>query len=740
MNNQQQNTQALNSAQQATQQTGIQFNTFIGRAQAASVASVAPPIALPQRQIPPTLLRGRTEVLHLVEKHLTPPVPETTVQSTPVAILHGIGGIGKTTLALELAHRKAAQGVQVWWLNGSSPALLTAALHALAFAAGATDTEFDRAHPADVLWNNLNTYDGSWLVVFDNVDDPNILAADSGFLSQGTGWLRPPSSRGAILVTSRDGRKDLWPSWAAMIPVKSLTPDDGAQVLLDLAPGCGPREDARALAVALGGVPLALELAGKYLASAATDPFPPPNAVTSFADYRSSFEQRLTSLPLDEDPAHSGHNRRVLSTTWEISLDLLTDQGHTAARPLLRLLACSAAAPLPYRPLLNLEILRQSPFFTGLSHAKLSGALRALAGLGLISLDVADNAANEWGYAVTLHPLVRTVTRANLKRAGIFEEFLDLFLSLLEAVSADLDPENTHHWPCWELITEHTLEALSSAAHSTEPKRERVARALRPAVQAAWYQYMAGRYTRSVNDLSTIYAAARTVLSPEDPMTLHVRNRRARAMRENGQSAQAEEEFREIRETARRVLGENHPETLNISINLARTIRERGDIAQAQAEFADLCQRARKVLGDNHPDTLAATYNLARTLRDQRRFSEAGTLYREALAARRTIFPETDLTTLDLRYELAETLREQGEFSAAQQEYRNVLAVTSRVYGDQHPNTLIIRHGLARVLLAAGQETEARNELTEVWQGRQEVLGADHPLTQETERELQPLR
>src|SRR5690606_35007990 len=159
-----------------------------------------PPVALPQRQIPPTLLRGRTEVLHLVEKHLTPPVPETTGQSTPVAILHGIGGIGKTTLALELAHPKAAQGVQVWWLNGSSPALLTAALHALAFAAGATDTEFDRAHPADVLWNNLNTYDGSWLVVFDNVDDPNILAADSGFLSQGTGWLRPPSSRGAILV------------------------------------------------------------------------------------------------------------------------------------------------------------------------------------------------------------------------------------------------------------------------------------------------------------------------------------------------------------------------------------------------------------------------------------------------------------------------------------------------------------------------------------------------------------
>lgn len=444
----QQVAQALNSAQQAAQHSGVQVNTFIGALQAKSVASAAPPIALPQRRIPPDFLRGRTETLRLAEEQLVR-AREAEAQATSTVVLHGIGGVGKTTLALELAHRAAGRGTRVWWLNGSSTTVLTAALHALAFAAGAADTEFDHAHPADVLWNNLDSYGGPWLVVLDNVDDPDVLSVDGGTLTAGTGWLRPTGQQGSVLVTSRDGRRNRWPSWTTMLPVESLTPDDGAQVLLDLAPEGGTHGDARALAAALGGVPLALELAGRYLASAATDPFPPPDAITSFTDYRAFFEQRLTALPLDEAPPSGDRDRRVLSTTWEISLDLLTAQGHEFARPLLRLLACSAATPLPYRPFLDLRILGRHELFAGVSHGRLGGSLRALAGLGLIAFETADGAEAEWGRTVTLHPLVRAVTRGNLKHSGMFENCRDLFVDLLEAASTGLDPEDTRDWPRW---------------------------------------------------------------------------------------------------------------------------------------------------------------------------------------------------------------------------------------------------------------------------------------------------
>ncbi|HLU98525.1 MAG TPA: hypothetical protein VKZ89_16965, partial [Thermobifida alba] len=132
----QQVAQALNSAQQAAQHSGVQVNTFIGALQAKSVASAAPPIALPQRRIPPDFLRGRTETLRLAEEQLVR-AREAEAQATSTVVLHGIGGVGKTTLALELAHRAAGRGTRVWWLNGSSTTVLTAALHALAFAAGA---------------------------------------------------------------------------------------------------------------------------------------------------------------------------------------------------------------------------------------------------------------------------------------------------------------------------------------------------------------------------------------------------------------------------------------------------------------------------------------------------------------------------------------------------------------------------------------------------------------------------
>src|SRR5690606_2212597 len=127
----------------------------------------------------------------------------------------------------------------------------------------------------------------------------------------------------------------------------------------------------------------------------------------------------------------------------------LTAQGHEFARPLLRLLACSAATPLPYRPFLDLRILGRHELFAGVSHGRLGGSLRALAGLGLIAFETADGAEAEWGRTVTLHPLVRAVTRGNLKHSGMFENCRDLFVDLLEAARTGLDPEDTRDWPRW---------------------------------------------------------------------------------------------------------------------------------------------------------------------------------------------------------------------------------------------------------------------------------------------------
>jgi len=126
--------------------------------------------------------------------------------------------------------------------------------------------------------------------------------------------------------------------------------------------------------IALGGAPGWNGAAPAWLE-------PPSGGALSFAAYQSSLDQRLVEPPMsDRGSDNTGENPRPLAKTWEMSLDLLTRQGYDLARPLLRLIACFAAAPLPYRRLIRPEILQQSPLFPNATPTRLSSCLRALAG------------------------------------------------------------------------------------------------------------------------------------------------------------------------------------------------------------------------------------------------------------------------------------------------------------------------------------------------------------------------
>ncbi len=423
--------------------------------EAQSFASSAPPIIVPQRRVSPDRVHGRQTLLRDIDTFLDDGDDVWHQRQAGVVVLHGIGGIGKTTVALEIAHRALARGVTTWWVPADNPDRMRAALYAVAFAAGAHDDDFDHAHPADVLWRCLNSLQRPWLLVVDNADDPAALGGEGRVLADGVGWLRPPTHpQATVVVTSRDGRVEKWASWVRLRHVPVLEPDSGAAMLLDLAPDAGQRDDARALAVSLGGLPLALELAGRYLASAATDPLPPSGSAVSFAAYQRSLDQRLVELPMSEHgPDNTGENRRALSTTWEMSVDLLTRQGHDLARPLLRLIACFAAAPLPYQHVIRPEILQQSPLFANATPVRLSSCLRALAGLGLIVVETTatpDGSPDTptgpaaWSSLLTMHPLVRAATRTNMRLSDEPATHARLVTDLLVAATDDLDPRQRH--------------------------------------------------------------------------------------------------------------------------------------------------------------------------------------------------------------------------------------------------------------------------------------------------------
>jgi hypothetical protein len=200
------------------------------------------PATQPVRLAPrPVFLVGRETLLADLHARLTgngAPWPRTSV-------LHGLGGTGKTSLAVEYAYRHLAELGVAWQFAAENPTVLTADFATLQSQLGIHDPPNAVASVHGVL----ATYPAEWLLIFDNAPS---LAAIEAFL--------PPAGRGRVLITSQSG---LWPSNQG-IEVGVLSTADSADFLIKRT-GDPDQQSADTLAGELGGLPLALEQAAAYI-------------------------------------------------------------------------------------------------------------------------------------------------------------------------------------------------------------------------------------------------------------------------------------------------------------------------------------------------------------------------------------------------------------------------------------------------------------------------------------------
>ena len=275
------------------------------------LVSVVAPLGLRDDRLP---LRGREQVLSEL-KQLGP----------GAIVLSGLGGCGKTRVALEAAFEAWQRGSQVWWVSAAQQASLEAGMRAVARQLGAEDGDLAHGAHADETWRRLATCPSPWLLVIDNADDPKGLAGAGDTVAEGRGWLRPVSSpHGVVLVTSRDGSEAAWGSWCRRVRLDMLPLAEAGQVLADYAghqESLGNAAEARALAERLGALPLALKIAGYYLSGAAATPAAfADETPRSYREYRDTIERGdLTVLK----PTPMGGRlseiqvRELIGATWE---------------------------------------------------------------------------------------------------------------------------------------------------------------------------------------------------------------------------------------------------------------------------------------------------------------------------------------------------------------------------------------------------------------------------------------
>ncbi|MBX6748153.1 MAG: tetratricopeptide repeat protein [Micromonosporaceae bacterium] len=595
-----------------------------------------------------------------------------------VQALHGWGGVGKTQLAIEYAHRFAREYDFVGWLDSQRPELIDDQAATIAVTAGIVSADTPTREAALRLKERLRAQSG-WLLIFDNAEKPDDIRD----------WL--PGGEGHVIITSRHRA---WHGLAAAVEVDVFTRGESIEFLREQA---GLDEaDADSLAQALGDLPLAIAQAAGYLVSTGVTPL---RYQTMLAEHAARVLQHGTPTGY---PA-------PLAASITLSLQRLADT-NPAALAMVRVCARLAPEPLPVDWFLNPDIEERPAPLRAIDASDLYAAAGTLGSLGL---------ARPTPDGLVLHRLTQAVITDSLTDAERAETAAAA--TALVVATRPTETANPRCWPTWQTLLPHIL--------ALDPTASADARLRRTAVNAVRYQARRGDYRSAhtlAEQLSTAWA---TSLGPEHPDTLAAANRVGEMLRSLGDYAAAAEVHRRTLESRRRVLGEEHPDTLKSANNLAMALRGLGDLAAARDLHEQTLATRRRVLGDDHPDTRNSASNLAFTLRLLGEHTAARDIHEQVLATRRRLLGDDHPATLISANNLAVTLRELGDYAAAREIHEQVLATRRRLLGDDHPATLISAHSLAETLRDLGDYAAAREIHEQTLTARRRILGDDHPST-----------
>ncbi|MGW2553558.1 tetratricopeptide repeat protein, partial [Streptomyces sp. NPDC001635] len=543
------------------------------------------------------------------------------------AVLCGAGGLGKTTLAAQLAAQAEEDGWAVFWLRWRNGVDLAQQLTQVAVACGLPEADLELARAGqeslpDVIWQQLES-SRRWLVVLDNVDEPQAVGPGGEPVAHYRGWIRPHGG-GLLLVTSRDTSSQTWGPRAELLRLEPLAVPDAGQVLLDAAPRAGTPEQARELAARLGGLPLALHAAGSYLATATS-------RYRTFDHYRQALDAELPTLlgAQHSDASDPDVARAVVRHTWEVSLDQLTAEGNLLARPLLRVLSLLAQTPIPLS-LLTPGLLAA---VTG-EEGTVVGVEVALAGLhryGLLGLPepaTALEVAQEDSAQVVLHPLVREISALALTSETTDLAWWHRALTdrLIEAVH-DVSGAGRPSWPTARLLAPHLEFLLDHSPEALADARDTVA-------TLADVLNDAGVYASEHALRQQLLDAQSRLLGPDHPDTLTSRNNVAAALQGMGEYAQAVDLHRRTLEDRTRILGPDHPHTLTSRNNLALSLKGMGEYAQAVDLQRLTLEDSTRILGPDHPHTVTSRSSLASALYWMGEYAQAVDLDRRTLEDR----------------------------------------------------------------------------------------------------------
>ena len=624
-----------------------------------------PPVkALPPGSVMPLaankLFVGRRPDLEALARAL---VSGETAAIGQIAAATGLGGIGKTQLAAEFAHRYGPYFLGgVFWLSFADGDAVAGEVARCGGAAGLCLTEdFDslpiaqQVQRVGAAWNSRLPR----LLIFDNCEDETLVEA----------W-RPKTGGCRVLVTSR--REDWSPHLGVQsLPLGLLARGESLDLLCkhrrDLA---ADDNDLDAIADELGDLPLALHLAGSFLYLYRHSPVGEP--ARYLAALRESDLLQHPSMTVEgaSPTGHDQHVARTFALSWQ-RLDGEEPVDALALSALARLACFAPGEPVPRSLLLaSLDIGEGDA-----AQMRASDALKRLTDLGL--------GEAERDGALVLHRLLAAYVRNTAAAPA------EARAAVERAVKGEADKLISAGYPAPLQAWQVHLRAVAEAA--AEAGGERAGGLL---VSLGNYLRMIAAFDEAQDAYERALAIFEAAHGPEHPEVAVAVNNLGRVLQDRGDFDGAQAAFERALAINEAAHGPEHPEVaINVN-NLGGVLRDKDDLDGAQAAFERALAIDEATYGPEHPKIATRVNNLGTVLRDKGDFDGARDAYERALAIYEGTHGPEHPNVATAVNNLGSVLRAKGDLDGARVAFERALAIFESVLGADHPSTRTVRDNL----------------------------------------------
>ena len=310
-----------------------------------------------------------------------------------ITALHGLRGVGKTTLAAAYAERHRADYRATWWIRAQTPDTSRADLVSLGVRLGWVTADEKEEPALEKVRERLRHEGEGLLLIYDN-------AIDAASLKP----YLPPGGAARVLVTSN---AHAWRGVAAPVEIRLWPKEIGADYLIARTGRDDERAGAQTLSEALGGLPLAHEQAAAYC----------ERLDVSLAEYARRLETTPTKLlDAERDAPAEYHDRLTVAKTFALAIDEAA-RLHPGAEPLILHAALLAPVPIPLFLFSEGREKFSEPLASQLADDGLDEALAALRAFALIDREtIADEREPSIvTETIRLHRLVKTVAARRLQ-------------------------------------------------------------------------------------------------------------------------------------------------------------------------------------------------------------------------------------------------------------------------------------------------------------------------------------